>query len=631
MATVTITDAQYSGSYESAKARSRVVISFTQTNITNTVCYVTQTIELQVKSSVAGTVITRNSGTVSVIISSYKDGAVDGSSNYTFGTGTTTCTSANTWYTAKKITVTSTFTRLYSESKYFVSYADTAAFGNDSGASASYVFLPTVGSPTSSTTLYTVPKRAYTVSYDANGGTGAPAAQTKLYGETLKLSTTNPTKTGCDFSCWNTNSSGTGTNYSPGQDYTGNANVTLYAKWLASLGVNIGTVNAIRVDTSSSTTESDEGEYAYITVPYTVDGASAASVSMAVTATADSGTDPTVTLVSYTATKALDTVATGTFTARASGCSAEGRYTFTVTVTAQNTTISGQADVVKTKSVVLPMAFYTLDVLAGGHGMGIGKPATREALDVGMDSHFDGIVTIGDLTDKYVEINGLNASNLPNGSVRMVGATVDLTEADNGLSESQYRGVNANDASGNLFGYIQYTANTNGSTYTILGARNYGTGSAVSNQLRLDVANDGTRSVSFSDRALWLSALDIGTRKYNYISTAVSVATSTYKSIGSLSLEVGKWVISFGAQFAANSTGFRQGFLYTEADVVGASDWLRASANRANAVSAASSVTYLQGSHIVTNSSARTIYLTLYQNSGSSLSCYGYLCAVKVG
>jgi len=73
----------------------------------------------------------------------------------------------------------------------------------------------------------------YTVSFNANGGSGAPSAQTKWYGETLALSSTKPTRTGYTFSGWNTKSDGSGTNYASGGNYTGNAALTLYAKWTA--------------------------------------------------------------------------------------------------------------------------------------------------------------------------------------------------------------------------------------------------------------------------------------------------------------------------------------------------------------------------------------------------------------
>lgn len=70
----------------------------------------------------------------------------------------------------------------------------------------------------------------YTVSYNANGGSGAPGSQTKRYGSNLTLSVTKPTRTGYTFNGWSTSSSGS-VSYQPGSTYTGNANLTLYAIW----------------------------------------------------------------------------------------------------------------------------------------------------------------------------------------------------------------------------------------------------------------------------------------------------------------------------------------------------------------------------------------------------------------
>lgn len=106
----------------------------------------------------------------------------------------------------------------------------------------------------------TLPARAYTVSYNANGGTGAPAAQTATAGTSLTLSSTTPSRgedtsagftvtfdgnggtpvyptyTATDindytFDHWNTKTDNTGTNYNPGDTYTANTSTTLYAIW----------------------------------------------------------------------------------------------------------------------------------------------------------------------------------------------------------------------------------------------------------------------------------------------------------------------------------------------------------------------------------------------------------------
>ena len=84
----------------------------------------------------------------------------------------------------------------------------------------------------SSTTLYAVwAINTYTVSYNANGGSGAPSGQTKTYGTTLTLSSTKPTRGGYDFLGWSTSSTATSATYSAGGSYTSNASTTLYAVW----------------------------------------------------------------------------------------------------------------------------------------------------------------------------------------------------------------------------------------------------------------------------------------------------------------------------------------------------------------------------------------------------------------
>lgn len=82
-------------------------------------------------------------------------------------------------------------------------------------------------------TSFTIPALAsYKVTYNANGGTGAPNTQTKWYGKSLTLSSTKPTRTGYSFQGWATSASGS-VAYDPGDSYTSNAAVTLYAIWKA--------------------------------------------------------------------------------------------------------------------------------------------------------------------------------------------------------------------------------------------------------------------------------------------------------------------------------------------------------------------------------------------------------------
>ena len=103
----------------------------------------------------------------------------------------------------------------------------------------------------------------YFVSYNANGGSGAPERQIKLHGQPLTLSETQPARasvsagsytvtlnanggsvsqstlsaartTSYTFNNWNTAAGGGGTSYASGGTYTADAPATLYAQWNSS-------------------------------------------------------------------------------------------------------------------------------------------------------------------------------------------------------------------------------------------------------------------------------------------------------------------------------------------------------------------------------------------------------------
>lgn len=73
----------------------------------------------------------------------------------------------------------------------------------------------------------------HTVSFNANGGTGAPSSQTKVYGTILTLSSTRPTRPGYTFQGWGTSASDTTVDYSAGGKYGFDQDITLYAIWKA--------------------------------------------------------------------------------------------------------------------------------------------------------------------------------------------------------------------------------------------------------------------------------------------------------------------------------------------------------------------------------------------------------------
>jgi len=84
----------------------------------------------------------------------------------------------------------------------------------------------------------------YTITYNINGGSGTtPNSQPVNVGSSTTLRAGSGfTKTDSIFDGWNTNSSGTGTNYVPGFSFTPSNDTTLYAKWIPVGGVDGGTL-----------------------------------------------------------------------------------------------------------------------------------------------------------------------------------------------------------------------------------------------------------------------------------------------------------------------------------------------------------------------------------------------------
>ena len=106
---------------------------------------------------------------------------------------------------------------------------------SSNATSPTYGIVSTFYAPVNQTsTLYAVwAAQTYTISYNANGGSGAPSPQTKTHGVTLTLSSTKPTRVGYEFLGWATSPTATSATYSAGGSYTNNGTATLYAVWKA--------------------------------------------------------------------------------------------------------------------------------------------------------------------------------------------------------------------------------------------------------------------------------------------------------------------------------------------------------------------------------------------------------------
>ena len=113
------------------------------------------------------------------------------------------------------------------------------------------------------------------------------------------------------------------------------------------------------------------------------------------------------------------------------------------------------------------------------------------------------------------------------------------------------------------------------------------------------------------------------------VSSAVSVSSSSYKSIASLSLEAGIWLVFYGAQFNTSNSGVRSMWIGTTQNAAGSDAQYRESL--VQVVPCSGYETYMRGACILSPSATTTYYLSLWQNSGSARSCKGNVKALRIG
>ena len=75
------------------------------------------------------------------------------------------------------------------------------------------------------------PKATYTITFDANSGSGTIESISAKEGSQITLPANTLAKDGFEFGGWNTAKNMTGTSYDDGAAFTLNSNLTLYARW----------------------------------------------------------------------------------------------------------------------------------------------------------------------------------------------------------------------------------------------------------------------------------------------------------------------------------------------------------------------------------------------------------------
>ena len=210
------------------------------------------------------------------------------------------------------------------------------------------------------------PLPSHTVSYNANGGRGAPGSPTKWRGEGLTLSSTRPTRANHTFLGWATSANGA-VIYQPGGRYGADNNNTLYAKWkLNAQPPTIQSFTAQRVNEAGDMSESGTRVKLYVTWKCDTSGDSANTVQSVTIAVQDGGT--------WKDTQVTASGATGTGTVTLTGLSADASWRFRATVKDKYGTVTSF-------TTVGPQRFL-LDFSAGGRGIGIGVGAPSEGVAI---------------------------------------------------------------------------------------------------------------------------------------------------------------------------------------------------------------------------------------------------------
>lgn len=212
----------------------------------------------------------------------------------------------------------------------------------------------------------------YFVEFDANGGTGAPSAQTKTHDVTLTLSSTTPTRAGYIFKGWGTSASSTTAAYQPGGSYTNNSAATLYAIWESEYEIPI-IYNLTAVRCNADGVANDEGTCALVSFSWACTN-DVSRISVAWSSESGGSGSQTVTASGKS----------GTVNAVVGNSALDSEITYSITVTVEDS--GGDTISITT----LPGSIFPIDVLAGGRGVAFGKNAELEnTAEFGLDAKFN--------------------------------------------------------------------------------------------------------------------------------------------------------------------------------------------------------------------------------------------------
>lgn len=246
-------------------------------------------------------------------------------------------------------------------------------------------------------TLYAVWQAVtYKVTYNANGGSGAPGQQTKTYGVALTLSSTKPTRSNYKFKGWAKTASGA-VAYAAGASYTANAAITLYAVW--ELSYTPPTVTNVKIVRCLQDGTADEsGKYCKITFNWSCNQLAGSNPIKSITVTQGSST--------------VNVTASGNSGSASKICGGslgtDNTYTYTIKVTDNKNGVT-------TFKKTLGTTKFPIDFKSGGTGVAFGKAATlSNTAEFGYQTKFSGGILQINLA-AGTDINTLTTPNVYSG------------------------------------------------------------------------------------------------------------------------------------------------------------------------------------------------------------------------
>ena len=259
----------------------------------------------------------------------------------------------------------------------------------------------------------------YAVTYNANGGSGAPGSQTKTWGQNLTLSSTKPTRSLYNFKGWGTSSGSTSASYQPGGTYSTNAAITLYAVWeVAWVAPRITNVSVYRSDANKNA--SDDGTCITVKFNWATDNA------VTTCRASVNGTWQNLT-VGGTKSGSVSQVLSGTY-------SAESSHSVSINV-ADSTGGS-------TVSATVSSAHYIMDVSkVGAVGFNTVADSSTKRMDIAMPTYITGALSAA----SAAVTNALTAASAKISGALTAGSVVTPTITSTGAMT-----IKANNASSNV-------------------------------------------------------------------------------------------------------------------------------------------------------------------------------------